>query len=79
MKTQKGIKKIEEVKKDIGAVETIKQEAPQQVNINDLPLEKLKSVAFDLNEQINGMRTQYNQIYQIIVKKTQEEKNNGNN
>jgi len=50
----------------------------KQININDLPLEKLKSVAFDLNEQINSMRRQYNQIYELIVKKSQEEKQNGN-
>jgi len=55
-----------------------KKEVPQkQVNIAELPLEQLKSIAFDLNEQINNMRRQYNSIYELIVEKSKGVKENG--
>lgn len=45
----------------------------KQININEMETEKLEAICFRIGEQIKEMQRQYNQVYQVLINRAQEE------
>ena len=55
--------------------QTKKLEEPKQVQLKDATTEQLKSVAFDVDQQIKGLQRHYNEIYNEIQLRLEEMRN----
>lgn len=46
----------------------------EEKNVKELSVIELKAICFDLQEKIKYLSNQYNQVFDILTKKIQEEK-----
>jgi hypothetical protein len=45
----------------------------EQISLDKISTEKLKAIAFDISQEIKFKQTQYNQIYNELARRSQEE------